>query len=407
MKKDYSQLPAEIIEKIATEHLKTFSQLVTFSGICTPWRSAALDLYIRRRLLHLRRQMPSLLISKTTSYYEDDNINTTPGAAHYRFKPIFNGNDPNWSPPDFVTRRRMRLLSRKTLEGREKNCDHLGLGLDQSTVEVDLEKCHCVASRDGWLVLAVPHPSSPLMMYLLNPVTGVSIPLPPLDHFEFGLIGDFYCILLSSSPDNDDCHAIVVNSEETIRVAWCKVGGGHWNIETKDSNSSNSFDVAKCATYFGDKLYVVDYGDRAHVFSNLIDATETVLTVNKLVRQSSSSDYRWEEVTSLDGYAVFLGTHQSLCVPVSNNNNKMMVKGNHIYCVAYSCGHCDRNVSGRDHWRSHAGDCGVYSLEHRKFVEHFQCREKFHDYIWFSPMPWDVRKHLKRSNRRKGLGRDN
>ncbi|CAN0865004.1 hypothetical protein LINGRAHAP2_LOCUS9106 [Linum grandiflorum] len=456
----FSQLPEEIVEKIMAEHMDSFEQLVTMAGVSTSWRSAAFELYNPRR--HLQG-VPSLLISKTS---EEDTNHHRPASnvirldhflPHHQLEPIstiFHDNGANslqWSSP--VLTRRRTLLSRETLDDQL-----LGLESTAVTIEVDLEHCHCVASRDGWLVLIAPHPPySAVTIYLLNPVTGASIPLPPLNEFNFEHedvgrgrgIGPYCCILLSSSPnDDDDCHVIVLDGfDASKKVAWCKLRGGHWEFGSEDSDC---FDIVVSATYFRDKLYIVDCLHCVHVLSNLINATDrTALSVRsypfsfamlwpypdaefryqrrnfdnllelngeliivlrhcykgevrfqvyKLVLRSSSSDYRWEEVTSLDGYAVFLGTHQSLCVPVSNNdNNKMMVKGNHIYYVTDSCGHCDRTAVFNG-WHSHpSGDCGVYSLEHQKLVEQSSCRKKFHDYVWFSPMPWDIRKHSKRS----------
>ncbi|CAN0865002.1 hypothetical protein LINGRAHAP2_LOCUS9105 [Linum grandiflorum] len=449
---DYSQLPQEIIEKIVEDHLNTIPQLVSFAGVCKSWRSAALELYNSRRHLH---GVPSLLISKTSTPHPSPYVRRG-GQHHHQFKPIstlFPPRPREWSPPYLATRRRMRLLNDdndQTLADGEKDYDQLlglglGLGLEstEATVVVDLRKCHCIASKDGWLVLAVPHPpSSPLIIYLLNPVTGASIPLPPLDRFyDFLNMGKFCSVILSSSPDDDGCHAIFLDeTEETVKVITCKVRGGRrWRFRY-----SLDLDDVECATYFGDKLYIVDYDDCLHVFSNLMNATNTapivtlypfssamlspypdvcnlfeldgelivvlrsfdeddvLFQIYKLVRQSSSSappsDYRWEEVTSLDGYAVFLGTHQSLCVPVNDSGNyKMTVKGNHIYYVAYSCGHCDYDVDSDDEdWLHYSDDCGVYSLEHEKLVERSRCREKFHDYIWFSPMPWDFREDSKK-----------
>ncbi|CAN1138403.1 hypothetical protein LINPERHAP2_LOCUS10661 [Linum perenne] len=276
---DYSQLPEEIVEKITTEHLDTLSQLIAFSGVCTCWRSAALDSYNRRR-----------------------------------------------------------------------------------------------------------------------------------QH----------------------------------QVAWCKVRGGCWKFASKDFEL---FEVVECATYFGGKLYVADRANYVHVFSNLLteethpppsftvrsflfssamlspyrrinygddwtfydlfelngelivilrhcDCGSITVQVYKLALVQASSDHSWEEVKSLDGYAVFLGTHQSLCVALQNDE---IVKRNHIYYLNYSCGHCDFH---NEHWDQHywvlySRDCGIYSLEHRKVVEHSR-RNMFHDYVWFSPMPWDIRKHMKR-----------
>ncbi|CAN1297433.1 L-type lectin-domain containing receptor kinase IX.1, partial [Linum perenne] len=434
---DYSQLPEEIVEKITTEHLETFSQLIAFSGVCTSWRSAALDSYNRRR----QRQVPFLPGFLISNYEELCQ-------PHHQFRPIstvFDGVDSlvkpprRWSPPDFQTNRRMHLL------GLEESSDP---NSTIAAVDLDIKDLHCVASRDGWLVLSHPAirrymDTTPLRICLLNPVTGAYISLPPLLHDQFKFRYSY--TVLSSSPDyDDDCHVILTRGDSGVlssspQVAWCKVRGGCWKFT---SNDFKLFNIVECATYFGGKLYVVDRENYVHVFSNLLINTtdETppftvrsflfssamlypylgeeeynphgrwtnlfelngelivilrhfnfssiAIQVYKLALVQASSDHSWEEVKSLDGYAVFLGTHQSLCVAMQNDE---IVKGNHVYYLNYSCGHChfvkeywDNNINN---WFLCSSDCGVYSLEHRKVVEHTSSRNLYHDYVWFSPMP--------------------
>ncbi|CAN0864672.1 hypothetical protein LINGRAHAP2_LOCUS9014 [Linum grandiflorum] len=462
---DYSKLPEEIVHKIATKHLQTFSQLVAFSGVCTSWRSTALaDLHNRSRRRHVPF-LPGLLTSRTScigEYYVGPYMREkrSPDSPHYQFQPIstlfhsataVNPPPRRWSPPDFPAGRRMSVAKKSS---------------------VDLEKCHCIASRDGWLVLAHYKEKSPLKIYVVNPVTEASIPLHPLLPYQFkfrNLCSGQYTVL-SSSPEDDDCHIILVTwslDSTTPSVAWCKVRGRgrHWEFfSIKTERDSDSAHVVECATYFGDKLYVLDRENYVHVFSNLINSTDQdgtsttpsvtsypfssamltpYLRTDVLYPYSSTfyhsfelegqlivvlrhcnacnydvvvqvykltSDYSWEEVKSLDGYAVFLGTHQSLCVAINNNNDDTMVKGDHIYYIDFSCGHCDFDLDHWDgeYWYQHGRDCGVYSLRDRKLVEQYRSsqsfeplevdqekktvelssRKLFSNYIWFSPMPW-------------------
>ncbi|CAN1191385.1 hypothetical protein LINPERHAP2_LOCUS41028 [Linum perenne] len=281
-------------------------------------------------------------------------------------------------------------------------------------------------------------------MYLLNPVTGAHISLPLLRHdrLRSGKY-DGGSVLLSASPDynDDDCHVVIVTDfSDTPQVAWCNVrsGGRRWKFISKDSRFINK---PKSAAYIGGNLYVLDSVNSVHVFHDLITNTTTtwcedddaphpnptvrsfhfspemllstpydersfhhVLELNgepivilrhcwykdlvtvkvyKLVGGSSSSSSScWEEVKSLEGCAVFLGNHNSMSVALNNNDNKML-KGNHIYYLDYDPHH----TSG-----------GVYNLEHRKLVQRFGSfgfyRVNF--CYWFSPMPWDIRKHLKK-----------
>ncbi|CAN1184333.1 hypothetical protein LINPERHAP2_LOCUS36913 [Linum perenne] len=471
MKKDYSQLPEEIVEKIATEHLDTFSQVVAFSGVCTSWRSAALDLYNRR---HHVPSLPGILVSEASRkrphcdiHHRHKYTDPAPNSRrrpHHQFLPIstiFDGvdsvvNPPSrWSPPDFLTRRRMNLRL-QTLE--EEAEEELGLeSTPNSAIAVDLQKCHCIASRDGWLVLSdYPwHPRPTMKIFIVNPVTRASIVLPPLLYDQFKYLDRGYTVL-SSSPDDDDCYIIIITIYcGTPQVAWCKVNGGLWKFTPKDFRIGL---LPECHAYFGDKLYLVDSDNYLHIISNLINSTEAApptvksflfssamecpyntdeeceqwsfhhvlelkgepvvilrycykdsvtVKVYKLVllvpaSSLSCSDYCWEEVKSLDGYAVFLGTHQSMCVALKNIDNKM-VKGNHIYYLNFSCSHCDFFDEHYDTepWWYYSRDCGVYSLEHRKLVERSRGRDRYRDYVWFSPMPWDIRKHIEEKQGQK------
>ncbi|CAI0459541.1 unnamed protein product, partial [Linum tenue] len=108
--------------------------------------------------------------------------------------------------------------------------------------------------------------------------------------------------------------------------------------------------------------------------------------------------YSWEEVTDLDGHAVFLGSHQSFCLAADPLNNG--VRGNRIYFVFDSLG-CRYYCSDK-----YGNDCGMFDLVNKR-VERFCHRDPNDKMIverkartfWFLPMPWDIQKHRKDQER--------
>ncbi|CAN0880097.1 hypothetical protein LINGRAHAP2_LOCUS13462 [Linum grandiflorum] len=443
----YAYFPEEVEEKIVKEHLVNLPQLVSFSGVCRSWRSTA-----HRR--NICCSFLGILVSKTSCpevYCKKHDCNcvycrigqqnlcchrTISSAPQYQFRPIstfFN----SVTPP----------LPRSSHVFRTRRWMH-----EEEEEEIDLEKCHVMASNDGWLVL-VHHPDRDSFMvriFLLNPITGASIRIPPLSY-----CGDFKSyVMLSSSPDkHQDCHLFVVSSWTTPQLAWCNVSGGGWKYCRKDSKL---FDVIVwSACYIGGTLYVVDK-QSVHVFDNLINVTEEdevdlhpprsfplpvlanipssswkcyhatelncqliivvrcpyVKSLNfkvyKLVSTTNGQDASncWTEVRSLDGHAVFLGTHQCFCLPVAGNNG--MIRGDHIYYLKSSCGQCEIKCVHyfyKDHfefWSSNSRDCVVFNLQDRKLVEHFRLPRNnyYEDYTWFLPMPWDIHKHLNKKKKK-------
>ncbi|CAN0879979.1 hypothetical protein LINGRAHAP2_LOCUS13396 [Linum grandiflorum] len=472
-------LPEEIQEKIVKEHSPSFGHLVSFFGVCRSWKSMAKD--------HLFNISPGILVSKTSCPREQcfhdvcscfdcrtgkplrcqrriNSTNSRVRVPHHQFRPISALFDSNIS-----SRRVMWCRKTKQIRLPVKG---------ESFANVDLEKCHCVASKDGWLVLVETRDSVPLRIYLLNPITGASIPVFRLKHDKYRSHIMVRHVILTSSPEKHDCHLIVLSDhrDSTPGVAWCKVNGGSWNYTW---TYSRFFDRILCACYFGRKLYVVDsIVDRysamdgrisVHVLDNLINVTEddeagppppppppsprprsrrarrarrprpshpTARTlklpcfgvarqnwttryyamelncqliivichrccngddvefqVYKLVYTTYEKgvSYCWKEVSSLDGHAAFLGTHQCFCVPVKDDG--MNIKRDHIYYLNNGCGQCALEYAHRNVDYGPGLDCGVFSLEDRKIVEHSHlAADNYQDYTWFLPMPWDIHK---------------
>ncbi|CAN0879978.1 hypothetical protein LINGRAHAP2_LOCUS13395 [Linum grandiflorum] len=465
---DYPYLPEEIQEKIVKEHFPSFRQLVALSGVCKSWRSIAKD--------HLVNSFPGILVSETSCprekcFHNDcrcvdccrtaklrrcqlriNSTNSRVPVPHHQFRPIstlFNSNNSSCRDMWGGTTRQIRL--------RESS-----VPTSMSFVTVDLDKCHCVASKDGWLVLTHSRDFSALGIHLLNPVTGASIPLPRLEPDGYRSRAMYRHVILSSSPEKHDCHLIVLSDiPGTPQVALCKVNGGYWKYTHE--HYSRFFDIIECACYFGGKLYVVDrsIADRfsavdgrksVHVFDNLINVTEEDSTspppptvrcvklpylgaagpnwtacyyamelncqliivichcskgdvvyfqVYKLVstKNGKYASNCWKEVRSLDGHAAFLGTHQCFCVPVKDDGTN--IKRDHIYYLNNGCGQCALEYAHRNVDYGHGLDCGVFSLEDRKIVEHSRlATNNYQDYIWFLPMPWNIHKHLNKKNKK-------
>ncbi|CAN1789840.1 hypothetical protein LINPERHAP1_LOCUS18617 [Linum perenne] len=81
------KLPVNIIDKIATEHLHAFTDLISFSGVCTQFRSAVLDpnnIRFRRR----RPCLPGLLFSVKSEFSYSRSTRFFCGAYHEFVPPV-------------------------------------------------------------------------------------------------------------------------------------------------------------------------------------------------------------------------------------------------------------------------------------------------------------------------------
>ncbi|CAI0390573.1 unnamed protein product, partial [Linum tenue] len=95
---------------------------------------------------------------------------------------------------------------------------------------------------------------------------------------------------------------------------------------------------------------------------------------------NNTVNYYWAKVTNLDGYAVFVGSHQSFCLPADPLLNNR-VKGNCIYFAF-----------GGDSIFS--DDFGVFNLVDQT-VERFATDSNSDNTrtFWFLPMPWNIHEH--------------
>ncbi|CAN0916641.1 hypothetical protein LINGRAHAP2_LOCUS29813 [Linum grandiflorum] len=353
------ELPAEIEEKIAKEHLTTFHQLVSFSGVCRSWRSIAKEINIS--------SVPGILVSNKScpdkrckeDYCNLDECRNSGrcrrcNTPHYQFRPIstiFNSTITGsgvashhppppplplmWSPQDCATTRTVMLRG------------PYGFG-------VDLEKCHCMGSKDGWLVLAQQY-SLCARIYLLNPITGASIQLPPLEYegdiFDQSHVIEFHVAVLSSSPDDHDCHLIVLTqySPNYPKIAWCKVRGGCWKFSTR---------YKKCV----------------NVIDNFINVTDDDEVVVPRVRS-----FPFPFVVPRPGIG---GYPMEILYPTMELNGQLILvhaETFRVYKLVVANVSCDG-----------------------KLVEHSRLSTNiYQDYTWLLPMPWDIHKHLKNFKKEK------
>ncbi|CAL1393090.1 unnamed protein product [Linum trigynum] len=241
---DYSGLPVDILEKLATHHLNAISHLLSFSGVCKSWRSAALP-HCRRRLQSM--QLPGLLISQAAAILPEPPAPSRYCGPPHDFLPLIitTTMQPITTPsPTTVpaagtsrttkTRRRRRLprvmlphfpsLSQVSHLQRESE-RHKKIYLDfddRSYLGSAIQSQLYVASKDGWILIVHPRRHD-VTFYLLNPITKSSIPLPPLPFPAHHT--DILKALITSSPDDDDisCHVIVL-FHSTPQLAGCCQG---------------------------------------------------------------------------------------------------------------------------------------------------------------------------------------
>ncbi|CAL1393096.1 unnamed protein product [Linum trigynum] len=493
---DYSGLPVDILDKIVNQHLHALSQLLAFSGVSKSWRSVALP--HRHRLLQ-SMQLPGLLISQASAILPESPAPSRYCGPPHDFLPLITTTtmqpitpSPTVVPSTKSTRRkrlpRVMLPHFPSLSDvshilreseRHKKMyidfdDHPYLG---STVQSKLY----VASKDGWILIIHPRRHG-VNLYLFNPITNSSIPLPPLPFPANPK--DILKALISSSPDSDQdtcccCHVIIL-FRSLPQLAWCNVQeaaaaaaatkdddddhdgrrAGGWKFTSRDYRIVNIiYQWRVDMDYFGGKLYVLEDGEHVSVVEGLLTCKLSVrvfplspamsymsswrararedyyktsyhlanlrgqllvilshrydwynptdpnsvlkFEVYKLVSMkggdkggsSTSTSYFWAEVTDLDGHAVFLGSHQSFCLPADPLNNG--VKGNRIYFVFEDYGS-----------NNYGNGCGMFDLGNQR-VERF-CHHDPNDKMiverkarsfWFLPMPWDIQKHRKDQER--------
>ncbi|CAL1407929.1 unnamed protein product [Linum trigynum] len=236
---DYSGLPNEIIEKIASQHLDTaVSQLLSFSGVCRSWRSAAF----------LLRCPPVLFVPQTAASAASLSPAAAPRGQIHDFvslttltsivptTPLQPPPPPSIALPLFPSPTKMSDVHGQRDRYLRLHQEFIttfpreGASSSSSCSSYYVEAIS-LASKDGWILRQPPFYGKyrgHLDLYLLNPFTGASIPLPPLKP-------KYACVrkaIISSSPDDDDCHVFTLSTRQKDLLAWCKVGrsggGGGW-----------------------------------------------------------------------------------------------------------------------------------------------------------------------------------
>ncbi|CAL1384268.1 unnamed protein product [Linum trigynum] len=420
----YSELPEDILAKIAKDHLPSFSHFVPFSGVCRWWRIVGLQ------QLHLNNYrfpcLPGFLQSRTL----------TPDSHRFHPLPDFlaaAGDGSGTPPPPRPYSRSRRGLPRHVT---------IPLGLDTRISPPTNSNNPCVVtSKDGWVLVIQPAARpDPVKPYLLNPITGAFFTLPPLVISP----DDILKAVISSSPDRHDerCHVILVFSSPRsphCQLAWREVGVGPEEEGEKKKQKwafmgLNFIMLRKAqfqdASYSQGKLYLAD--ERSlHIFHNFIIITplglggsrsrvtipfggevrlrlfhlddddgqlhvirykRTLISfdsepfkVYKLRQHANYDDEQshagWEKVRSLGGNAVLLSQqshlHQSICLPAFRHNG---VEDGRIYFV-----HID------DFRRGYQDKCcssGVFDLSTQKLECFADDRDQHRNCFAFLPMPW-------------------
>ncbi|CAN0902761.1 hypothetical protein LINGRAHAP2_LOCUS22178, partial [Linum grandiflorum] len=460
----FKNLPEDIIvDKITTEHLHSFADLIAFSGVCTKFRSSALNRrggrpclpgllfsgheehgylnkktrkWITNEYSALRHEFVPLQLATTTDHDHDPYSYSLPYSLP---RPPWSRWEPERGPEIYKKNKRIKI--------------------DFARMNAELSHFHIVSSKDGWLVLVLPEVKyirRRCSLQLFNPFTGASVLLPPLVGPPGYKQNKIYKVILSSSPEEDDSHVIIL-FQSTPELAWCKVdptssSSSSWTFSSKkDSNlfSHEGATETEDVSYFGGKLYLVDKSN-LHVIDNLIetsrgptttrsfpfspamlsscDNTTDVTACKWLQSKRCRKAFRhlcelngqvlvtirrvhycrvtfhvytpmykaggcyWKKVWSLDGYSMFLGSHQSFCL----HNDKEDDSGNRIF-FAFNFDYYDRDIYDENFHKSDNQHCGVFRLgdqEMESSVYGSEDPERLkYNYFWFLPMPWNIQKH--------------
>ncbi|KAL5699017.1 hypothetical protein ACHQM5_029977 [Ranunculus cassubicifolius] len=360
VKRNWSGLPKELLQLIV-ERIKSIEVYVRFGGVCKAWGSVAVK---RPRCTVLREQVPWLMLSKDP-YSEEANPDT-----HSFF----------------------RLSDNKV--------HHLDLP--------DSKHSQCWGSPYGWLVIRRNE-----QMRLLNPLSKVSVALPPLsslDDYYPGLSMHKVVLTISTTPTSlttrlEDKFVVLIIFVGNHGIAFARPGDRAWgtvelnpkgvcmlqiiNLDILYSNNRfyittwngeiNCFDISSAnpvlmdfsyyvANALNKHFYLVDISGEVHLVERILKTRKRLPLYSPLemkpfncthrfrVHKLNLSTRKLEELDTLGDYAVFLGNNTSFSLLVSDNSG---CKRNSIYFTD------DHDMEDR---RAGPGgvqglDMGIYSFE--------------------------------------------
>ncbi|CAL1407892.1 unnamed protein product [Linum trigynum] len=255
---DYSELPKEIVEKIAS-HLDTASQVISFSCVCKSWRSAAIHLRCPAVLLVPETAAATPLSPAAASRGQIHDFVSLPTLIPTTSPPP----PPSIALPLFPSPSKMSdahgQRDRYLRLHQEFITSFPVIGDDSEFSPYDAKSdAHSLASKDGWILRSLPfhgdYRGRQLDLYLLNPFTGASIPLPPLKR-EYA---DVSKAIFSNSPDHEHSYVFTFSNWRNNLLAWCKVGpgGGRWTFPPKNCLVRIQYDVPEDASYSNGNLYL-------------------------------------------------------------------------------------------------------------------------------------------------------
>lgn len=392
MAADWSQLPSDLLESISGR-LPLYGDYVRFRAVCRAWRSST-----AKTPNHFPPQLPWLLL------------------------PLFKPQNRGRSCSGYF----YSLLDGKVHVLR--------------ITEASLRMRRCGSSH-GWLVVLDESPS----VALVNPLTGAKMDLPPLHAFpnvvgfNFADVGREYLlrdgdhrlstrnlkdmrdcfvkkVVLSSSPAKGGQFVAVAILHHGNNLAYCRDGDERWRfIEEANSYCEdviyrdglfyavNTFGlIAVCDVngdsprvsyietprHFGaDIQYLVTVGDDLMLVTRHLDSDfwpeldQTVYRTRVFNVFKLGNKPRWEWVSDLGDYMIFIGQNSSFALLASDFPGSM---GNRIY---YTDDYSDSNYD----WFLEEQDMGIYRLGDASVEKLPCCSPDFASRstppIWLSPNP--------------------
>ncbi|KZV20107.1 hypothetical protein F511_00964 [Dorcoceras hygrometricum] len=381
---DWSELPPELLQTVATNFLNTADYL-RFRGVCSSWRIAA---PINPR--HLPREFPWLMLPLTSS------------SRRCFFNPL------------------------------TKN-------LHQLSLPESFHSCRLAGSSHGWHVLIGESPS----IFLINPLTRARAALPPLSSFPNVLKFDFYSIgkeYTLRSPENDFqyCYSLKEMRDSFVKkvilshgplnepnfvaftilnkfgdLAYCKIGDDSWTIIHEARSycedviyRNNSFyavdkrgSIAICdfndpnspprvrflnmpQKIEGDMHYLVDAMGELFLITRYLDFDIDMEHYHEVCKTVKFSVFRldfhgpsWEIVNSLDAKLLFLGQNSSFSILASDYRECI---GDRVYFTDDYSGENYDGIAGYY-------DVGVYNMKDGS-IEALPCYPtNSHWPIWITP----------------------
>ncbi|XP_021735928.1 F-box protein At2g26160-like [Chenopodium quinoa] len=386
---NWSEIPEEIIRKIAMEHLESLEDFDAFGLVCSSWRNSIKD--INNFCPYKNTQLPWLMLADP------------PNNSHRRLYSLSKHMFRNINLPEHHDDRWMFFASK------------------------------------GWLISSsLSNKNITLFDPFSNKVIKLPNILPKVLHFdEIELVDEvtslfvYYKFIISSRPSSSgDDFAVATMFDKTQRLAFWRPGHAEWSIPDAHFFINQVFDVC----YFKEEFYAIDLYGKVMAFGSevmkrqprvvvdvslrsddldshldvipyLVEVENTLLVILRKIYmgdvgeededkyytdsfdilQLNVNDGKFKQVKGVGEHAIFLGFNSTFSVDASSYKH-----GCKADCIYFTDVYIEtfRSTSVCNG----GSDMGIYSLKERKVIERFY--EGPSQFCDITPPLWVERPHF-------------